>query len=203
RNLGAAAAVAHANLSRLPAVAGSDDFQALGTLVKGLEKIASAELRLATDSDPGTVDLHTLLDELRIVIEPSFPDSGISVLWKLVNGAPPVRGDHDGLLQVFLNLAQNSHRAMQGVGTKEFTVTTCEQKDWLLIRFQDTGRGIPVPDRLFQPMQAGAEATGLGLDVSRAIVRSFPGDLRYEPQPLGSCFTVQLAPVRAAVAMAS
>ncbi len=203
RNLGAAAAVAHTNLSRLPAIANNDDFQALGTLVKGLEKIASAELRLATDSDPGTVDLHTVLDALRIVIEPSFRESGIAVRWNVANGAPPVRGDHHGLLQVFLNLAQNSHRAMQGVETKEFTVTTCEQKDWLLIRFQDTGRGIPVPDRLFQPMQPGAEATGLGLYVSRAIVRSFAGDLRYEPQPLGSCFTVKLAPVRAAVAMAS
>lgn len=202
RNLGAAAAVAHTNLARLPGVQKSEDFQALGTLVKGLEKIASSELRLSADRPAGTVDLHTVLDELRIVIEPSFQDEGISIHWNVGDGLPTVRADHQGLLQVFLNLAQNSRRAVEDAGRKELAITACVDGDWLLVRFQDTGRGIPVPDRLFQPLQPGAEATGLGLYISRAIVRSFAGELKYEPQPVGSCFAVQLAPARAAAAVA-
>ncbi len=48
------------------------------------------------------------------------------------------------------------------------------------IKFCDTGPGIPSIEKLFQPLQQGADATGLGLFLSRAFVRSFGGDLRYE-----------------------
>ena len=63
-----------------------------------------------------------------------------------------------------------------------------------MVRVRDTGHGIPNPERLFQPFQEGAEATGLGLYLSRAFVRTFNGDLRYEPEPAGCCFAVDLVP---------
>ena len=48
-------------------------------------------------------------------------------------------------------------------------------------------------EKLFQPLQKGAEATGLGLFLSRAFMRSFGGDLRYDPQAPGCSFVVELA----------
>ena len=50
------------------------------------------------------------------------------------------------------------------------------------IRFCDTGPGIAPTEKLFQPLQKGADATGLGLFLSRAFMRSFGGDLRYDPR---------------------
>ena len=50
------------------------------------------------------------------------------------------------------------------------------------MRFEDSGPGIAAPERLFQPFQQGAEGTGLGLYISRAVLRSYGGDLRFEPQ---------------------
>lgn len=195
RNLCAAAAVAHANLGRLHQLASSEDYRALGSLVKGLEKIASSELRLTSDRAPSApVDLHDVLEELRVLIEPPFREAQVGIAWKVPQPLPSVRGDYHALLQVFLNLAQNSFRAMSDVNKKEFTVAASLEADRLVVRFEDTGRGVPVPDRLFQPLQPGAEATGLGLYVSRAIVRSFAGDLHYEQRPVGSCFLVQLLP---------
>ena len=41
----------------------------------------------------------------------------------------------------------------------------------------------------------GADGTGLGLYVSRAIVRSCRGELRYEARTAGCCFAVVLAPL--------
>ena len=63
------------------------------------------------------------------------------------------------------------------------------------MRFRDTGCGVAHPERLFRPFQQQAEATGLGLYLSRAFMRSFRGDLRYEPEPEGSSFIVELSAV--------
>ena len=58
----------------------------------------------------------------------------------------------------------------------------------------DNGGGVAHPEHLFRPFQAGAEATGLGLYLSRAFMRSFGGELRYLPIPDGACFVVSLTP---------
>ncbi len=193
RNLCAAASVAHANLGRLHRLEGSEDYRALGTLVHGLEKLAASELRTDFRRTSARVDLAAILDELRVLIESPFREAGVHISWKIRRPLPSARGDHHAILQVFLNLSQNSLRAMSDAARKELTVHACPNGSHIQVRFEDTGCGVPVPDRLFQPLQPGAEATGLGLYISRAIVRSFEGDLRYEPQPVGSCFVVQLA----------
>ena len=64
----------------------------------------------------------------------------------------------------------------------------------VVVRFRDTGPGVTNPEYLFKPFHPDAHSTGLGLYVSRAVLRSHGGDLRYEPCPDGSCFVVQLWP---------
>ena len=60
------------------------------------------------------------------------------------------------------------------------------------IRFTDTGPGIPADQKIFQPLQKGADATGLGLYLSRAFMRSFRGDLRHDPRHPGCSFVLEL-----------
>jgi PAS domain S-box-containing protein len=203
RNLSAAAGVAHANLASVPGLDGNEDFKALGTLISGLKEIATSELRLASEKPPDCVDLIPIFDELRILIEPLYRESGIDIRWDIGPGLPLVRGDHHGLLHVLLNLAQNSQRAMQKTFEKRLALEATSHDGTVLVRFRDTGAGVPVPDRLFQPFQPGSEATGLGLYVSRAIVRSFAGDLRYEPQAAGSCFVIELVAATSSAIAAS
>ena len=62
----------------------------------------------------------------------------------------------------------------------------------MAVRFEDTGPGVADPEKLFQPFQPGAEGIGLGLYVTRAILRSYGGELRFEPCERGSCFVVEL-----------
>jgi len=193
RNLSAAAGVAYANLGRAADLDANEDFQALGTLLEGLEKIASAELRLASETIRARADLFNVLEELRVLLEPSLVESDTELLWRVPEDLPAVCGEHHSLLQVFLNLAQNSRRELQRVKERRLTVTVDATEGPVLVRFEDTGPGVQQPERLFQPFQHGSDATGLGLYVSRAIVRSFAGDLRHEPRPQGSCFAVELA----------
>jgi signal transduction histidine kinase len=193
RNVCGAISVVYANLSRNGVLAQNEDFRALGDLVEGLGRIAALELRQSTaGQELNGVDLHSVLDELRIVIDSTLRESGIVVRWELPDVLPPVWADRQNLLQVFLNLTKNSERAMRDQERQELTISASVTGQRVVVRVRDTGPGISAPERLFQPFQRGAEATGLGLYLSRAFVKAFKGDLRYEPEPTGCCFAVEL-----------
>ena len=195
RNLAAAALSAHRGLASLPGIERTEHFRALGTIIIALERIAASGLRLSSGQRAAVANLGMLLDEFRVVIEPAFRDAGISISWQLAGELPLVQGDHHSLLQVFLNLARNSERALESADLKALTVESGLENDLVIVRFRDSGCGVSNPDHLFTPFQPGAQATGLGLYIARAVVRSYGGDLRYEPQSRGSCFALQLWPV--------
>ncbi len=194
RNLCAAARVAFTNLQRDGRVSALPDFQALGTVIRGLESIASADLDRAADRHISTVDPNTLLDEFRIVIEPGFDEDGIEIRWEVPDKLPTILGHHYGLLHALLNLAQNSQRAMADSAGKRLFTTTAEVAGPVVrLKLIDTGGGVAKPNLLFQPFGAQAEGTGLGAYVAQSIVRSFEGDLRYEPVDNGSAFIMDLS----------
>jgi two-component system sensor kinase FixL len=177
-----------------PSLAQDEDFQGLANLVKGLEKLANLELhaRAGEAGDLEEVPLRRVLDDLRIVIESDWQGIDGIVRWLVPENLPSVLADPHGLLQALLNLAQNSHRAVQEGSVRELDITVSAQDGKALIRFQDSGPGIAIPDRLFQPFQQAADGTGLGLYVSRAVIRSYGGELRFESQAKGACFVIEL-----------
>jgi C4-dicarboxylate-specific signal transduction histidine kinase len=150
---------------------------------------------MAANREAVVADLGTVLDEARIVIEPSLREAGISPLWEVSEGLPLVRADHHALLQAFINLARNSVQALEKSPRKELRITAAMERDLVVVRFHDTGPGVAHPAELFQPFQPGAHSAGLGLYITRAILRSHGGGLRYEPGDTGSCFAVELWPL--------
>lgn len=195
RNICGATLAVYKNLSRMPDLRNNDDFHALGNLIAGLEKLSDMELLQSPSQMGGSIDLTTVLDDLRVLIEPAYHEAGCEIVWHLQDHLPLVFGDRYGLQQVFLNLARNSQRAMDSAEQKRLTISSELRDHAVVIRFEDTGIGIDSPYRLFKPFQPGANATGLGLYVSRAILRSFGGELNFEPRSQGCCFAVKLATV--------
>jgi two-component system sensor kinase FixL len=202
RNVCGAIAVVHENLARNSSLAHNKDFEALGTLIETLEKIAALELR-QTPYPATRVDLPALLEELRIVVEPALREEGIEVSWDIQPGLPAVWADRQSLMQVFLNLTKNSQRAMQDRPFPQLKIVARDEGQRVAVRVQDTGGGVLHPEHLFRPFQPGAQSTGLGVYLSRALMRSFRGELRYEPEPpsgrgqAGSTFVVELSTVLA------
>jgi len=196
RNLCGAALAVHKNLTRVDSLRGNQDFEALGTVIEGLERIASLELK-SSDLDVSAVDLTAVLDELRVLIEPGYHDAGMEIRWNTPPNLPMVWADRYGLLQAFLNLARNSQRAMESsLGEKALCVSAGSAGGPVLVRFADTGPGLASPGRLFRPFQRTPGGTGLGLYVSRSILRSFGGDLAHESTDRGCTFVVTLDPIR-------
>ena len=190
RNLSGAVLVVYKNLSRMGELEANEDFRALGGLLQSLERISALELPRTQNGE--VVELTSVLDELRILIETTYHESEINVQWEIQEPLPLVWADRYGLVQVFLNLAKNSQRAVMSSETKCLRICASEENSKVVIRFEDTGIGVTSPEKLFRPFQPGAKASGLGLYVSRAIMRSFGGELAYEARSEGSCFAVIL-----------
>jgi two-component system, LuxR family, sensor kinase FixL len=193
RNLAAAASVLYLNLKKQPKPDHTNkDFQALGTVVESILKLSSTELADAREEILEGVDVGELLKELRAIISPSLEEAGISADWEIADPLPPIRVDRSGLLQVFLNLTKNSRSALENTLHGRIRIAAYYLDASVVIRFTDNGPGISSAERLFQPFQPGASSTGLGLFVSRAIIRTFGGELHHL-QPAGECsFIIEL-----------
>jgi two-component system, LuxR family, sensor kinase FixL len=198
RNLCAAVLVVQKNLSRITELQNNEDFQALRMLIESLERISAIELQASPTQNAGVVELTSVLDELRVLIESGYHESNMEIEWQIQEALPRVWADRYGLIQVFLNLAKNSQRAMLSSETKRLCVSACREGNTVVVRFEDTGGGIGSPGNLFRPFQRGADSSGLGLYVSRAIVHSFGGELLYERRGRGCCFAVVISSLSAA-----
>jgi len=194
RNLASAASVAYTALAEDGTPSHQEHYHALGSLIQGLEKIASTGLRISSNREAVVADLGTVLDEARIVIDPALREAGIESVWEVSTGLPLVRADHHALLQAFINLARNSLQALEDSPRKEMRIVASRERDLVVVRFLDSGPGVAHPEELFQPFQPGAHSVGLGLYITRAILRSHGGGLRYEAPATGSCFAVELWP---------
>ncbi|HYV64285.1 MAG TPA: HAMP domain-containing sensor histidine kinase, partial [Bryobacteraceae bacterium] len=192
RNLCGALSLLRANVEEKLGLSQDEDFRGFATLIKGLERIARLDLDARVQEQLEEVRLQSVLDNLRIVIEPDWQECDGVVHWELPEGIPRVVADPSGLLQALLNLVRNSHRAVQQSVTRELRIAVSVKDQRVYVRVEDSGPGIVSPQCLFQPFQPGADGTGLGLYVSRAVVRSYGGELRFEPSESGSRFVVEL-----------
>jgi two-component system, LuxR family, sensor kinase FixL len=194
RNVCAAIGVMHENLARKGSLKGDQDFEALGSLLETLGKIASLELKRSVGAvESSSADLREVLADFRIVLGQMCEESDIQLHWSVPDKLPLVQADRHSLMQVLLNLAKNSQRALESAPEKAIDVAVSGRTDGVSIRFTDSGPGIPPDQKIFQPLQKGAEATGLGLYLSRAFMRSFGGDLRHDPNHPGCSFVLELA----------
>ena len=123
---------------------------------------------------------------------------GIQVDLHLTDNKPDVQADADQLGQVVLNLMVNAQQALEGVdGARVLAIETGveaprtdrEPRVWL--RVADSGSGVSAAarERLFEPFfttKAAGFGTGLGLSVSRSIVREHGGELMLEAGVSGS-----------------
>jgi two-component system cell cycle sensor histidine kinase/response regulator CckA len=106
---------------------------------------------------------------------------------RVVTRFEPVRtppGDYSLLYQVFLNLYLNARDAMIPKGGGVLSVSLRAASPGVEVAVSDTGGGIPEAfrSRIFQPLQTtkGTAGTGLGLSVSKSVVESMGGRIRYE-----------------------
>jgi signal transduction histidine kinase len=134
------------------------------------------------DEPAGSGDAGQALSETLDLLEGEFRARQATLERPAVApGSLPVRLDNESLKQVFLNLMLNALEAV-GQGGR-LAVAVAERRGGIEVSFADDGPGIPAETlrQLGNPfVSTKARGSGLGLFLSRRLVRSAGGELEIE-----------------------
>ncbi|MEW6678461.1 MAG: ATP-binding protein [Pseudomonadota bacterium] len=147
-------------------------------------------------------DLMKTMDEVATLVAEQARARGLSLRFYASPTLPSrVLGDPTRLRQVLINLMGNAVKFTHQ-GSIDLRVETVEAGERIQFSVRDTGIGMDAEtlSRLFQPFAQADESTtrkyggtGLGLMISRDLVRAMGGDIQVESQPgEGSLFRFSL-----------
>jgi signal transduction histidine kinase len=146
------------------------------------------------------VDPERALDRALDVCEALLRQRNVSVEWGRRTASSLVEGDPDRLCQVFINLISNAVKYNDATNPV-ISVSTRLRAGHHLVDIADNGPGIASGERkmIFEKFARGEQAAanqsgaGLGLAISRQIVKRMHGSLELVQSPLpGACFRVRL-----------
>jgi len=152
----------------------------------------------ATVSEP--TNLVQGLTDTVFVLSSKAKAKSATVKLDIADDLPMVRSFGGELNQVWSNLVENALDALDPGGAGEVIVSARCERNHVVVRVTDNGAGIPpeVQNRIFDPFfttKGVGEGTGLGLDISRRIVRTHDGSIEMESRPGRTEFRVILPAV--------
>ncbi len=142
------------------------------------------------------INVNWAVNEIIALVDYQFKNRGIQFDTKFSDEIPPLDSNKNYLQQVFLNLLLNAKDAMPNGGRMSILTEYRDGKTY--IRFSDTGTGIKKENlaKIFEPFFTTKETgkgTGLGLPITRGIVRKFGGEIKVDSvEGRGTTFTVVL-----------
>jgi two-component system, NtrC family, nitrogen regulation sensor histidine kinase GlnL len=163
--------------------------------------------------DRKPVNIHVVLDRVKQLIAYS-PDIPLVFREDFDPSLPDVFGNHDQLVQVFLNLGKNALEAIQATGEQgEIALTTAFRPGVKLavpgstervslpleVCVHDTGAGVApeIRDHIFEPFITNKlNGRGLGLPLVAKIIRDHGGVVECLPRDRGTTFRVLLPLIR-------
>lgn len=151
---------------------------------------------------PVPVSVHTVIDQALAFCEHVLAQHGPQVERRFAEGVPAVRGMHEQLVQVFVNLFTNACHAMPAEGGA-LIVSTALTDDGLRLGVfvEDNGHGIAADQmtQIFAPFfttKVDGRGTGLGLSIVKNIMDNHSAEIRAERGDGGGARFVLLFPVQ-------
>jgi two-component system nitrogen regulation sensor histidine kinase GlnL len=198
--------------AQLLELSASDEDRALTRLItEETDRIVSLVDRMEVFSDERPIDrypvnIHVVLDHVKAIAKNGFA-SKIKILEDYDPSLPPVYGNRDQLIQVFLNLVKNAAEAIGSDPQGEITLSTAfrpgirmsvpgtQDRVSLPLEFcvHDNGPGVSedILPILFDPfITTKQNGSGLGLPLVAKIVGEHGGIIECDSTPRGTTFRV-------------
>ncbi|MBI5563178.1 MAG: HAMP domain-containing protein [Deltaproteobacteria bacterium] len=146
---------------------------------------------------PVRIDLMDVMRDVVMLIEPAAASKEAAI--RLSGTGAAVRGDREGLTEVFTNIVENAIKYNRPRGSVDIRVS--EETDGAAVFIEDTGIGIPreeqdkIFDRFYRvdASRGLTVGSGLGLSIVRTIVEAHGGRIEVESEAgKGSIFRVFL-----------
>jgi two-component system, NtrC family, nitrogen regulation sensor histidine kinase GlnL len=158
------------------------------------------------------VNIYQVLERVRRVSESGF-GRRVKIIERYDPSLPEVDGDHDQLVQVFLNLIKNAVEAVPAEGgeiristqyTHGLSMRVANSRERvelpILVEVHDNGPGVAeeMVAHLFEPFVSSKRSgSGLGLSLAAKIVGDHGGVIEFQNQARGALFRVRLPAWRA------
>jgi signal transduction histidine kinase len=163
----------------------------LRTIREQIERISEIMKTLLNMARPhekehAPVELTSIVRETLAFLSEKLRVHGIASALDLPRRAT-LRGNHDKLQQLFINLVMNAIDAMPDGGKLSISIVPSGQEK-LEVRVADNGHGMPpeVADRVFEPFfttKPAGRGSGLGLIVAKGIVSDHGGTIGVTSAP--------------------
>ncbi|WP_296433490.1 MULTISPECIES: PAS domain-containing sensor histidine kinase [unclassified Rhizobium] len=146
------------------------------------------------------IDLSTLIDETRSLVEHDLKRDGIAVTVRPGEGVPQVKSVRVEIQQVMINLMTNAIQAINGAKcpVREIIVEIQPADGMVGVSVRDSGPGISPEgmEKLFTPFYTTkAEGLGMGLSICRSTLESRGGKLDGFNHPDGGAVFKMTLPI--------
>jgi len=165
----------------------------LGRLVHLVSQMLDLERLSLSSRERSHVDLAALARDVVADLAPTAIKSGYDLSLEAPDSQVIVTGDPHAISRALTNLVGNS--VAHGGGGGQIRVVVGSDR---IIDVTDEGPGVPaaLQPRLFEPFSRGtsnAEGCGLGLHLTREIMRAHGGEVRVVPRQGGATFRLSFA----------
>jgi signal transduction histidine kinase len=174
----------------------ADDIEVAATRIHGLVAAVKRFTQMDSLAAPEASDVGTGLRDTVRIISSRAKAKGVAITLDVEPDLPLVHAAHGELNQVWLNLIDN---ALDAVGEDgHIDVKARQELDRVVVSVMDDGPGIPpeIEDRIFDPFfttKPPGQGIGLGLELTRRLVRRYHGDIEVHSDPGRTEFRVSVA----------
>ena len=163
-----------------------------GRLLSGLLRFVRFD-----ESGVDTTNLNAVCQDALNLVSYRFGHEEVTLETRMDSKVPIGQGDPGRIEQVLVNLFSNALDALQAVDPpRRLEVSSYIDGTSVCVAVEDNGPGVPedICKRLFHPFATtkGKGGTGLGLYISRQILRDLDGDLVHQDTERGSRFILSM-----------